>query len=263
MISGVCFQPLVPLRVQPSEKSEMVTQMLFGEKFLLLKESENWSEVKVLNDNYTGWCSTKMLNLIPDFSDDFLSGYSPFICSKIVNECFLPEEDIFLHIPAGSILYKDESSENFFIPKFDGFKIVKKKVVLKSDSKISRCNISEVAMQFLNAPYLWGGKTLMGIDCSGLVQIVFSILGISLPRDASQQIAHGIDVGFDEVKTGDLAFFANESGKIVHVGICLGDNKIIHSSGNVHIDRLDLNGIYSREFSVYTHKLSHIKRIFI
>jgi len=262
MISGVCIQPMVPLRSNPSEKSEMVTQMLFGERFLLIKTDGSWSEVRLLNDGYKGWCTTKMLNLLPGISDDFFVDTTTYICKSIVKECFFADLNFPFYISAGSILYKDNNSGLYFIPKCDGKNIIKSEVLIKNDFENTAKNISDISMQFLNVPYLWGGKTLMGIDCSGFVQIVFSIAGFSVPRDASEQALIGENIDFDKLLSGDLAFFSNENNNIVHVGICLGENKIIHASGNVHIDILNQNGIYSSELSVYTHKLSHIKRIY-
>ena len=125
-----------------------------------------------------------------------------------------------------------------------------------------RQELVEVAYQYLNAPYLWGGRTPAGIDCSGFTQMVYRLCGFSLPRDSSQQATHGITLSFiEESEAGDLAFFDNEEGRIVHVGIILQDNYILHASGKVRLDRLDQTGIFNREKGSHTHKLRVIKKI--
>ena len=122
--------------------------------------------------------------------------------------------------------------------------------------------IEELATKYLNAPYLWGGRSIWGIDCSGFTQLVFKMLGIKIRRDAYQQADQGITLGFiEEAEPGDLAFFDNEDGKIIHVGILLGQGKIIHASGKVRIDRIDHQGIFNEETGKYSHKLRIIKRI--
>ena len=114
----------------------------------------------------------------------------------------------------------------------------------------------------MNAPYLWGGKTPFGIDCSGLSQMVYKINGYKIPRDAKDQVNFGTDLGFiEESKEGDLAFFDNDEGEIIHVGILLKNNYIIHASGYVKIDRIDQTGIYDLNKKKHTHKLRTIKNI--
>jgi len=122
--------------------------------------------------------------------------------------------------------------------------------------------VSEIASLYLNAPYLWGGRSPLGIDCSGFTQVVFKAAGVRLPRDAYQQAEVGQTLGFvEEASEGDLAFFDNAEGKIIHVGIVLKDRFIIHASGKVRIDKLDHQGIFNRETGKYSHTLRVIKRI--
>lgn len=259
MISGICNLPLVPLRSEPSEKSEMVTQVMFGEIFDLLEEKCGWSKIMLINDHYTGWCTSKMLQILTvEKTDEFLSR-KPYITKSplLICEAF-DSENGNLILPAGSRLYFCEND-------FDKFEVCipeKKYWKFPGENTSFDSDITNLSKIFLNTPYLWGGKSVLGIDCSGLVQLIFSLLGVSLPRDAAQQALEGVIVSdIVECKVGDLAFFKNPEGRIVHVGIVLENMKILHSSGSVHIDDLDNIGIFSKKLSVYTHMLYQIKRI--
>ena len=115
---------------------------------------------------------------------------------------------------------------------------------------------------YLKAPYVWGGKSIFGLDCSGLVQQLYGLVGIQLPRDARQQVEHGQPVHFVvQARPGDLAFFDNAEGRIVHVGLVLEEGRILHAHGEVRIDPLDHNGIYNKDLGRYTHKLRIIRRL--
>ena len=136
-------------------------------------------------------------------------------------------------------------------------------MVLFSQNLIQKSNLIKTASLYLNSPYLWGGKTPSGIDCSGLTQMVYRINGHFIPRDASQQVELGETLSFiDESQAGDLAFFDDDEGKIIHVGILLENNYILHSHGKVKIDRIDQTGIYNSETQKHSHKLRIIKKIF-
>lgn len=259
MISGICNLPLVPLRSEPSEKSEMVTQVLFGEIFDLLEEKSGWSKIMLHNDHYTGWCTSKMLQILTVEKMEYFLSRKPYITKSPLLVCkAFDSENGNIILPSGSRIYffKDDSG------KFEVCIPEKKYWIFPGENTSLEPDITILTKMFLNAPYLWGGKSVLGIDCSGLVQLIFSLLGVSLPRDAAQQALEGVLVSeIEESKVGDLAFFENPEGKIVHVGIILDNMKILHSSGSVHIDDLNNIGIFSKKLSVYTHKLYQIKRI--
>ncbi len=252
---GISDLTVVPIRKDPSDKSEMVSQLLFGEHFKITEGDEKWSKIIVSHDNYSGWICNKQIRLIKEETYNKLKNVKPNISTKLFDVVI--KNDITQIISAGSIMpnYKDGIS---FI---ENEKFIFKGTV-KKQGKENIEKIVDVTMVFLNTPYLWGGRTAFGIDCSGLVQIAYRLIGINLPRDASQQIEYGNKItDIKKSKIGDLAFFNNEKGEIIHVGILIGKNKIIHASGKVRIDNLDKKGIFNKLANNYTHTLNEIKRI--
>lgn len=250
---AICNLAIIPLRAEPSDRSEIVSQVLFGEHFEVLEVQKQWSRIKLQFDDYEGWVDTKQYQLISENSYDQLSKDAIILNSDLVEYVSAPN-NILIPIPLGSSLsflnHSEINIENF---DFEGMKVsgVKPKI-----------NIVNTAFMYLNAPYLWGGKTPFGIDCSGFTQMVYKLNGYSLLRDASQQSSQGEALSFiEESETGDLAFFDNEEGKIIHVGIIMDNNYIIHASGKVRIDRLDHLGIYNAEENKHTHRLRVIKKI--
>ena len=256
---GVANISIIPVRSEPSEKSEMLTQILFGEHFEILKSNDKWARVRLVFDGYEGWVDKKMILPIPEKLFRKITEHGYFSVNTVTHQIYDVLENPMMTIVAGSSL-----------PLFNGkrtFKLVGTRYKLKTkfhflQKEAIRDNIKKTAMLYVNAPYLWGGRSPFGIDCSGFAQIVYKINGAKIPRDANQQVNMGVAVNFvNEAKPGDLAFFDNDEGQIVHTGILLGNSKIIHSSGKVRIDKIDHNGIFSFEQKKYTHKLRVVKDI--
>jgi hypothetical protein len=250
---GICNLAIIPLRFEPSDKSEIVSQVLFGEHFEVLEQLKQWSKIKLQYDDYEGWVDSKQYQIISESEYNQLSEDAIVLNADLVEYITAPN-NLLLPITLGSSLsflsHGDINTSNF---NFEGTKI--------SGTKSKNCLLN-TAFMFLNAPYLWGGKTPFGVDCSGFTQMVYKLNGYKLMRDASQQSKQGEALSFiEESEPGDLAFFDNEEGNIIHVGIIMDDNYIIHASGKVRIDRLDHLGIYNAEANKHTHKLRVIKKI--
>jgi hypothetical protein len=250
---GICNLAIIPLRSEPSDKSEIVSQVLFGEHFEILEQLKQWSKIKLQYDDYEGWVDSKQYQTISESEYNQLSEDVIVLNADLI-EYITGPNNLLLPIPLGASLsflsHTDINTSNF---NFEGTKI--------SGTKNKDC-ILNTAFMYLNAPYLWGGKTPFGIDCSGFTQMVYKLNGYKLLRDASQQATQGEALSFiEESEPGDLAFFDNEEGNIIHVGIIMKDNYIIHASGKVRIDRLDHLGIYNSEINRHTHKLRVIKKI--
>ena len=250
---GICNLAIIPLRSEPSDRSEIVSQILFGEHFTVLEQDKQWSKIKLHFDDYEGWIDEKQFQIISENEFNQLSNES-FILNADLIEYITSPANLLLPIPLGaSLSFLSNPGINKSGFEFEGMKISGVK---------PKSNLINTAFMYLNAPYLWGGKTPFGIDCSGLTQMVYKLNGYKLLRDASEQATQGEALSFiEESEPGDLAFFDNEEGKIIHVGIIMDDNYIIHASGKVRIDRLDHLGIYNAENNKHTHKLRVIKKI--
>ncbi len=256
---GISLLSTIPVRKEPDERSEMVSQILFGEYFTMLKLTTDWIYIRLGLDHYTGWIDRKMATGIT--SDTFTRLQREK--SYIVRDRFLMLENrdkITFPIAAGSSLpFLDRAKGKFHIEE-DTFHVIGP--INQQAILASREELINFSKQFLHSPYLWGGKTAMGIDCSGFTQLVYKAAGINIPRDARDQVNEGNNLNFiDQAKPGDLAFFENEEGNIIHTGILLGDHNIIHASGSVRIDKIDHRGIFNKERNTYSHRLNVIKSI--
>lgn len=242
--------PAAPLRAEPSHRSEMISQLLFGEKAVILDKKGDFLRIKCLLDSYEGWIQSSQ--------------------TVSVTKHFILKKEIGYVEKSGSIAFLNDTPMQLSVgtPIYSLRSIGSYKVRYKRAKKIGNTYenfdpevIKSLAMQYLNVGYLWGGRSSFGIDCSGFVQNVLKFFGKKIPRDASQQAKEGNLIEFlPMAQCGDLAFFDNEEGYITHVGIILDPNTIIHSAGRVHIDPIDNEGIINRELNMRTHHLRIIKR---
>lgn len=251
---GVINLAIVPMRDEPAHRAQQVSQMLFGETFKLLEKQEQWLRVETEKDQYQGWIQAIQSVLLTDTDYQLYKQKPVRLTHDPVTIIRRKDQNSMLFLPAGSCL-PGLDDQNFSINHID--------YELQNPLQSKQNDLIAYAKTYLNAPYLWGGRTHFGIDCSGFSQAVFRQFNIEIKRDAWQQAEQGISVDFlQAAKPGDLAFFDNEAGRIVHVGIMLNNEQIIHASGNVKIDRIDDQGIFSAEQKKYTHRLRIFKRFF-
>lgn len=257
---GIINQSLAPLRAEPFERSEMISQLIFGETFSIVEKHREWLRVNVSYDNYEGWIDTKLCEVIDEeqmnlLTIDGASRLATCLFSTTKQGCEHP-----IKLCPGAVLYSFDKTMGTHSLVNEIYKTQSTPFAKEDDNQAD--TLLEVLRPFMNAPYLWGGRSPYGIDCSGLVQVAYKIMGYKIPRDASQQVLNGETIDFlNLTKPGDLAFFDDEEGNIVHVGIILHNNKIVHSSGHVKVDLLDQQGVYSTSQKKYTHKLRVIKRV--
>lgn len=220
-----CIVACVPMYAENKHQSEMVNQMLYNEVGRVLETNKEWIKVQSGIDKYVGWILKAQVREVDH------KGYM-----KVQG-------------------FKNVKRKHDFLMPFGSY------IEGQVDGELGVDQIVKKAFTFLNAPYLWGGKTIFGIDCSGLVQVLYRIAGVSLPRDASEQIEKGEIVDFGNHQKGDLAYFQNEAGNITHVGILMSNESIIHASGTVRIDNFNVNGIWNDTLGEQTHLLHSIKRV--
>jgi len=256
---GICNLSTIPLRAESNDKSELVSQVLFGDSFEVIDTTKQWSKIKLAFDDYQGWIDTKQYLKISKEQYVKLDNSPIVISNELVDFIEDSTTNELIAILLGSRL-------PFYNKKSFALNLNGKKYSFEGNTSqniASKENIVKSAFMYLNTPHLWGGKTPFGIDSSGFTQMVYKINGHKLLRDASQQATQGEVLSFiEESEPGDLAFFDNSEGIIIHVGMILANNYIIHASGKVRIDRLDQSGIYNAELRKHTHKLRVIKKIF-
>jgi hypothetical protein len=254
---GICRLSIVPVRKEPTHGSELVTQLLFGDHYTILSYTpdKNWIHIKIYFDEYEGWIDIKQSKSISEeYFHDMIN--NEFKISTDLTTSILYKKKP-LQIVMGSIL-PIAHTELFDFEEQFAFNGEAKNLGQKRDFDFIR----STALKYLNTPYLWGGKTPFGIDCSGFVQMVYKIAGYKLKRDTSEQVRQGqIIKEFNKAMPGDLAFFSDSNGKIGHVGIIFEDKKIIHAHGQVRIDEINEKGIFNVKNNIQTHKLEFIRRI--
>lgn len=257
METTICTYGFIPVRTEPAEQSEMTTQILFGEAFEITEQQGKWTHVRLCFDGYEGWIDSKLCEHIYQAeAERWQRGQKWIVPGPYA--CVVRDGDRTpMMIPGGSEITFDDDM-------LTTFSIGTRQYTLAANYNARKPigTVEEVALKYFSAPYLWGGRSFYGIDCSGFAQVVNKIMGRNIPRDASQQVKLGDVVCYaEEIVPGDLAFFGPEASRITHVGICLGGGEIIHASGSVRIDKLDHNGIFNADRNAYTHQLQAVKRL--
>jgi hypothetical protein len=268
---GICHLNLIPLRTTPSAKSELCTQLVFGDTYHVVDTSDNQKWYKIHNhyDDYEGWMEAGQYYPLSESQLQNLQQNNQTVSTDLV-AWVKNGEQRFPIVLGSSLPFFADNQVKIGEQIFDYQGLVK-----KNSQKPDREFLFKTALQFLKTPYLWGGKSAFGTDCSGFTQQVFKAGGIKIKRDAYQQAEQGTTKKLNESKTGDLAFFANSSGRVIHVGIVIeaekypdlaqkhqlksGERFIIHALDCVRIDKLDSQGIHNLDRNYYSHQLKMIK----
>lgn len=265
---GICLQSLAAVRSEASHRSEMVSQLLFGELYRIYDNYQGWHKIKSSHDNYEGWIDARQSTPLEE--QEFLRlFYADTPCSlDLVQLVYNETQKLLYPILMGSSLPGLEgqfftiNGESYVFEGQVSDSTLLEEAQTPQERLTAKQGITEDAMLYLNSPYQWGGRSPFGLDCSGFVQMVYKLKKIKLLRDASQQATQGEVVNLlEEAEPGDLAFFDDEEGNITHVGMLLDRYRIIHASGRVRIDAVDHEGIYDEKLGKYTHKLRLMKRI--
>jgi len=265
---GISLNSVVPVRSEPSHTSTMVTQILFGEHFRVTEQRPEWLRVKLAYDHYEGWVDIIQVTTVSEAEYHRLDQTDPFVSAGLVEPVLRESSGETIPIVLGSSL-PGLNNNRFTVGNdtflFDGPAtgiVAGDALPATTDPGVLSARIIGDARRYLFAPYLWGGRSPFGLDCSGFVQMVFKINHIKLLRDACQQAEQGLLVPWlAEAVPGDLAFFDNKPGVITHVGLLIDSCHIIHCSGNVHIDTVDHEGIFNQEQNRYTHHLRLVRRL--
>lgn len=252
---GICQLAVVPMRAEASDRSEILSQLLFGDLVRVITLEEKWVFIQSLYDDYLGWIDVK--HYVSLSEEDYERWQTRYVTGTGITALERADGGLPLQVLPGSSI-PVPAGESFDI---GGITYIAPTSIIQPDRADFPGKLEEYSRAYLNAPYLWGGRGTFGIDCSGFSQIVYKMLGVSIPRDAAQQALKGEVVHFlAEAQPGDLAFFDNPEARIIHVGILLDQEHVIHASGRVKIDKIDSEGIYSEELGKHTHRLRVIKR---
>lgn len=257
MTFAVCPLSVIALRSHPSQRGEMVSQLLFGEVVEVLEEKGRaWSKLRCVWDDTVGWAaSNQLLEITPAEYTGYRTQYA--LSLELLQAA--SSRDHFLPIPLGAQL-----------PGYDGIRFqlgqaeytFSGQVVFPGNFAPGREMLLKLARRYLHVPFLWGGRSPLGIDGSGLVQMAYKLVGIRLPRSAENQVYEGSIVDFiEQANPGDVAFFENNFGRVFHAGIIFPENRILHAFGKVRIDKLDHYGIYDEEKRKYSHRLRVVKSL--
>ncbi|MBT8186709.1 MAG: C40 family peptidase [Croceitalea sp.] len=246
---GICHLSIVPVRLNPANQEELVTQLLYGDLYQIKEQRKHWSRIKTAFDDQEGWIANNQIHPIDQTLYEKYNGKNDHEISTDFMAYVTSDKGVLSPIVLGSRVdlapvLKDTFEGNTSLTLKD------------------KPHLVQSALLYLNAPFMWGGKTPFGIDSAGFTQMVYKLNGYRLFRDTIKQSNQGEALSFiEESEPGDLAFFDNDEGIINHVGIILKDNYIIHAHGKVRIDRIDHTGIFNTDEKQYTHQLRVIKKI--
>lgn len=255
MQPAICLLSVIPMRKEPSHRSEMVSQILFGEYVTLGESKDDFVFVKCDYDGYVGWVQFNQLTLVPSNEIYRTDMYTTNFATPVTRN------HTMLYVPYATPVYKQEDFSFLIAENTLKYLLLPQQMVNAKATIFNSQTLAAFSQPFINTPYLWGGKSAFGIDCSGFVQQVFKLFGTRLLRDACLQAEQGIAINsLKDAKQGDLAFFCGEGGQVTHVGIVLENNQIIHASGRVRIDTLNEEGIVNMENGKRTHTMHSIRR---
>ena len=256
---GVINNSVADLRSKPAYGSEMVTQVLLGMPVRILEKSRSWLRIQS-PEGYIGWMSGSLQKHTQDELNEYLTKPKIVIVNQYAlsysqpNKQSLPVSDIVV----GDMLTVDDTKESFYHVTYpDGRKAyIDMNDAIELDKWLNEIELTgksivETAKQLMGVPYVWGGTSSKGLDCSGFTKLVYWLHGIIIARDASQQVKNGIEIdsigNFENAQKGDLVFFGekatatNPQERVVHVGIYIGNKQFIHASDNIHISSFDPN----------------------
>lgn len=248
--------PLIPVRKDPTDACEMVTQLLFGDTGQVTAAERQWRKVRIDADGYEGWVDEKTLALV---TEDDLAALSHKVWIRtpaVVVHCRKGERRFSQRLTMGNRFPMGPEMEGRFRAG-DWYFTAETGVPFEGPVP----SLAGASALYMGSPYLWGGKSLWGIDCSGLTQMAAAMAGFHLLRDAKQQAMQGQEVSYSDHRTGDLAFFTNDAGTVTHTGVLLGGGRIRHAHGFVREDHCTEAGIINVDNNVLTHKLFQIRRI--
>ena len=258
MQTAVCLLAVVPVRKEPSHRSEMVSQVLMGEYVEVGEEREDFVSVKCLYDGYEGWIQANQLTPVSSEqvynTSTYISGFSEEVL--VDWRCRMAPCGTPIYLPQDEKEYTELGKHHIV------YNIDKEEIWDTEGAQMDEDSLKEITDMYLDTPYLWGGRSVYGIDCSGFSQQVFKFFGKKLLRDAYLQAEQGEPVnGIESAKLGDLAFFQNEKARVTHVGIVLNNNEIVHASGKVRVDTLDGEGILNKETGKRSHIIHSFRRV--